>query len=345
MPFKTVFIFGAGASKAEGLPTQSELFGKYFSADPRDSFSTLLKGYFNDFFGISDTSSTNNKWPIFEEALAMVEIAMDKDHSFGPIYSTEILKKIRDGLIILMGRAIENCQVKENTIHKMFVRKLFRKGHYRNDEYSFVSFNYDILLDIALMEMLKYDIYSDYGIQFSNSKDDFDSPSFGKWKTPGDKSVLILKPHGSLNWMHCPSCDSLAMSGNSKGQIFKTGLIHTIEHCPKDDTPMQFVVEPPSYFKKYKNYYLQTVWSKLHTTLSAADKLVFIGYSMPDADVMIKYALKRACFVKSKEIIVIDPDVSVQERYERLLGPIAHCKMGFADLIKSGNYKVIVKNR
>lgn len=345
MTLKTVFIFGAGASKAEGLPTQAELFEKYFSTDPRDSFITLLRGYFRVFFGINDTSLKANKWPSFEEALAMVEIAMDKEHSFGPTYPTEKLKEIRDGLIILMGRAIESCRVSEDTIHKKFIRKLFWRGHYSKDEYSFVSFNYDILLDIALMEMLDHEIYSDYGIHFANSNDDYVSPSFGKWEKPGEKNVLILKPHGSLNWMHCPSCGSLAMKGSSKGQIFRTGLIHTNECCPKDGTSMDFIVEPPSYFKRYKNYYLQTVWNKLHTTLSGADKLVFIGYSMPDADVMIKYVLKRACFGKSKEIIVIDPDVSVQERYERLLGPIVHCKMGFADLIKSNNYNVIVKYR
>jgi len=344
MPRKTVFIFGAGASKADGLPTQSELLEGYFSNNPHDNFSVELNGYFKDFFGIVNTSSTGNKWPNFEEALAMVEIAMDKEHSFGPVYTANKLKKIRDGLIISMGRAIEHCHVDAETIHKKFLGKLFRKGHYLKEEYSFVSFNYDILLDVALMEMLRHDIYSDYGIEFANSRDNFDSPSFNKWKPPGDKSVLILKPHGSLNWMQCPSCDSIAISGNAKGQIFKTGLLNTIECCPNDNSPMQFVVEPPSYFKRYKNYFLQATWIKLHETLAAADKIVFIGYSMPDADVMIKYAFKRACFSKIKKIVVVDPDITVKERYERVLGPITFHKIGFADLLKPENYKKIVKN-
>ncbi|MBU4317648.1 MAG: SIR2 family protein [Proteobacteria bacterium] len=344
MPRKTVFIFGAGASKAEGLPTQEELLKGYFSNNPQDNFSVALNGYFKDFFGIVNTMSTNNKWPTFEEALAMVEIAMDKEHSFGPVYTTNKLKEIRDGLIISMGRAIENCQTETETIHKKFLGKLFWKGHYCKDEYSFVSFNYDILLDAALMEMLRHDIYSDYGIQFANSKDHFDSSSFNKWKPPGDKSVLILKPHGSLNWMQCASCDAIAISGNAKGQIFKTGLLHTIERCPNDNSPMQFVIEPPSYFKRYKNFYLQTTWIKLNEALAAADKIVFIGYSMPDADVMIKYAFKRACFNQNKNILVVNPDETVKGRYERVLGQITFHKMGFADLLKSENYKKVIKD-
>lgn len=341
---KTVFIFGAGASKAEGLPTQAELFKGYFSNNPQDDFSVALNGYFKDFFGIVNTRSEENKWPSFEEALAMVEIAMDKEHSFGPVYTANKLKEIRDGLIISMGRAIENYQVDAETIHKKFLGKLFWKGHYRKDEYSFVSFNYDILLDIALMEMLRHDIYSDYGIQFANSRDNFDSSSFNRWKIPGDKSVLILKPHGSLNWMQCASCDAIAISGKSKGKIFITGLLYTIEQCPHDNSPMHFVVEPPSYFKRYKNYYLQSTWLKLNDTLAAADKIVFIGYSMPDADVMIKYAFKRACFSQNKKIVVVDPDETVKERYERVLGPITFHKIGFADLLKSEDYKKVVKD-
>lgn len=344
MPRKTVFIFGAGASKADGLPTQAELFKGYFSNNPQDDFSVVLNGYFKDFFGIVNTKSEDNKWPSFEEALAMVEIAVDKEHSFGPVYTASKLNMIRDGLIISMGRAIENCQVDDVTIHEKFLSKLFWRGHYCKDEYSFVSFNYDILLDTALMEMLRHGIYSDYGIQFANSRDNFKSTSFNRWKPPGDKSVLILKPHGSLNWMQCASCDSIAMSGNSKGKIFKTGLLHTIEHCPNDNSPMHFVVEPPSYFKRYKNFHLQATWIKLNETLAAADKIVFIGYSMPDADVMIKYAFKRAFFCKNKNIVVVDPDTIVKERYERVLGPITFHNMGFADLLKSDNYKKVVKD-
>jgi hypothetical protein len=200
------------------------------------------------------------------------------------------------------------------------------------------------------MEMIHFGIYSDYAIQFANSRDNFNSPSFNRWKTPGNKSVLILKPHGSLNWMQCASCDSIAILGNSKGEIFKTGLLRTLEQCPNDNSIMKFVIEPPSYFKKYTNYYLQAVWIKLNEILTAADKIVFIGYSMPEADVMIKYALKRACYNKVKNIIVVNPGISsqaipgeiIKERYERVLGPITFHKFGFADLLIPENYKKVV---
>lgn len=343
MKDKTVFIFGAGASKADGLPTQAELLKEYFLADFTDDYSTLLRGYFRDFFGIKDNDirDPGTKWPTFEEALAMVEIAMDKEQSFGATYTTTQLHKIKEGLVISMGRAIESCPTKPKTIHKRFIGKLFRMGHYREQEYAFVSFNYDILLDNALMELLDKKIYCDYGLTFANASPDYISDAFPRWVPPGGKRVLILKPHGSLNWVQCPACDSLAILGDSKSQIFKTGVIHTVESCPRDNAAMQFVIEPPSYFKKYKNYNLQTVWKRFHNVLAASTKIVFIGYSMPDADVMIKYAIKQACFGRDRRIIVIDPDERVRDQYARVLGNIEFHKMGFEELVLPKNYAKI----
>lgn len=347
MTKKTVFIFGAGASKADGLPTQAELLENYFKEIPSDNFSADLKEYFEVFFDIRDTCANDVKWPSFEEALAMVEIALEKKQAFAPNYDTEKLKKIHDGLIISMGRAIENCEVSDNTFHQKFVNKLFWKGHgkrhYQKGEYSFVSFNYDILLDKALMNLLNDDIYCDYGINFSNNSKE--EHPFCKWSPPKKNPVLILKPHGSLNWMLCPSCDDIYILGETKGNIFKTGLLKKIEVCPVDNSTMKFIIEPPSYFKEYKNYYLQTIWKRFHEVVKQADKIIFIGYSMPDADIMIKYTIKRACFGQEKKFIVVNRNTGneLKNRYTRLLGNVNFHEIGFADLCESENYQKIIK--
>ena len=40
----------------------------------------------------------------------------------------------------------------------------------------------------------------------------------------------------------------------------------------------------------------------------------------------------------------VNPDDTVKERYERVLGRIAFHKMGFVELLKSENYKKVVKD-
>lgn len=53
------------------------------------------------------------------------------------------------------------------------MNKLFHRGHFVEDEYSFINFNYDIVLDKALMPLLSKNIYLDYGINFKNEKEDY----------------------------------------------------------------------------------------------------------------------------------------------------------------------------
>ena len=66
---------------------------------------------------------------------------------------------------------------------------------------------------------------------------------------------------------------------------------------------------------------------------------------MPNSDVMIKYAIKRACLGRSRKIIVVNPDEMVRERYQRLLGHIDFHKIGFVELIQSDYFKRIVGPR
>jgi len=42
------------------------------------------------------------------------------------------------------------------------------------------------------------------------------------------------------------------------------------------------------------NVYLSTIWRKAEKTLRDADKIIFCGYSFPQADTHIKYMIKRA---------------------------------------------------
>lgn len=42
------------------------------------------------------------------------------------------------------------------------------------------------------------------------------------------------------------------------------------------------------------NIFLETIWNKAEKLIRAATHVVFCGYSLPDADMHIKYLLKRS---------------------------------------------------
>ncbi len=337
---RAVFIFGSGASASAGLPVQASLLRNYFRAGIgySDSFRNDLVAFFNDFFYIDvQQLGRNASFPTFEEALGVLDLAIEKEETFGPNYTLPRMRAIRDALIYSMGIAIERKEVSSTNTYYRFVRKLFHKGHFDDGEYAFINFNYDILLDKALMD-LKFQntkIMIDYGIRFANENEEGQGDNFQEWFaiSEKDKAVQYLKPHGSFNWMHCPTCNSMYILGNQKSQVFRTGYIQTREYCVKDKTPLDCVLEPPSFFKKYKNAYLQYIWDAMTQLLFQAEVIIFIGYSLPAADMWTKYVLKRSCFNKKKLLVVVNKREREEKRYRRFLGEVDFKRMSFDDYV------------
>ena len=78
-----IVFLGAGASKSDGAPIQSELFGDYFSKLTGTSRSDPLSTFFNDFFGIDVNSGPpHDEYPTFEEVLGVLELAISRNESF-----------------------------------------------------------------------------------------------------------------------------------------------------------------------------------------------------------------------------------------------------------------------
>ena len=81
---RAVFIFGAGASASAGLTTQAQLLKNYFKSgiNTPDSFHSALSSFFKEFFHLDVDSATS--FPTFEEALGILELALEKEETFGP---------------------------------------------------------------------------------------------------------------------------------------------------------------------------------------------------------------------------------------------------------------------
>ena len=71
---------------------------------------------------------------------------------------------------------------------------------------------------------------------------------------------------------------------------------------------MKFVIIPMTYYKEMSNPFIRQIFLKADEILREADKIFICGYSFPDADIHIKYLLKRAERFKEEtpEICVIN---------------------------------------
>ena len=162
-------------------------------------------------------------------------------------------------------------------------------------ENSFITFNYDLLVESALKSL---GIPFTYGI---NSKPE-DSNSM----------VEVLKLHGSMNW---------AKKVNSTSSY----TIHdTYEDLLKNQNTPQLV--PPTWRKIFTGP-LRQVWDRSLKSLEKATRIIVIGFSMPPTDNHFKYLMAAGLQnnISLREIVFVNPENNqLQERASALFGNISN---------------------
>lgn len=173
----TVFIFGAGASKHVGYPLISEM-GK----EMLNWMTAFPNGYFRP--AADFVSEHFGKAPNIEDVITYLE---------STIYSLtdsqvpeERSKRIRLGT--MRGHFLEAMREWFREIHlhpapayANFADRVIVSGD------TVITFNYDDSLERELVRVGKWDVSRGYG--------------FALGKTEKPSSVLVLKPHGSINWL------------------------------------------------------------------------------------------------------------------------------------------------
>ena len=295
----TAIFLGAGASKAEGAPLQGELFAEYFSSgDFKNSHEEMdreLASFFLEMFQIDVDHGNLRKtvFPTFEEVLGLTDLAIMRKESFkhfdieNRAANSGRLRFISQYLVFLVAKVLDSKLQGRATLHRDLVAAL--RGADALQNIVFVSTNYDILIDNALMEEHANAVDLDYGVDFRN----FDR--YDDWGRPAlNRRVALFKPHGSLNWLFCPTCNELEITPKEKGVV--TRLISDFRNasCPLCDSVYMPLIVPPTFYKDLNNVFLSTIWNKIDIALRNVRHIVFCGYSFPDADIHIKYLLKRA---------------------------------------------------
>ena len=334
---KISIFLGAGASAAENCPIQEQIFKEYFKNISKDELNKdmniALYKFFKDMFNIDLINDNIDEilFPTLEEVLGLLDMAEQRRESFKNfgietinknIYSVRFLKQY---FILLMAKTIDKSSKENNYYHKLLLDNLLKCGVL--EDTTFISANYDIHIDNTIANL--YDkqnnpIMLDYGVNFTN----FDIEN--EWKAPIEPSIKLYKIHGSLNWLYCPICNSLTLTPYEGGVM---RLIYNIDEakcleCSQITVP---IIIPPTYFKNMTNVFISTVWNEVERALRKSDILIFCGYSFPDADIHLKYMIKRVQTSKKDNPLKImvfnnyegkklDSLKKEEERYKRFLG-------------------------
>jgi NAD-dependent SIR2 family protein deacetylase len=293
---KTAIFLGAGASAAEGAPIQTNLFKDYFKLiRSRDRHATAehereLATFFALMFDIDvDNGNLDTAlFPTFEEALGVLDLADLKNESFKDFTNINFASNsgrinfLRLYLVYLMADIINNSLRTSKNIHSDLIRKLKSNGDLAKT--IFISTNYDILCDNAIQDQYPSNKI-DYGVDFVNYKE-------GSFERPDQDSIKLLKLHGSLNWLYCPTCNILRITPYEKG-VYTLMVDPSSSNCRKCETVYSPIIVPPTFYKDLSKVFLSQVWNRAENELSEVEHLIFCGYSFPDADIHIKYLIKR----------------------------------------------------
>jgi hypothetical protein len=66
--------------------------------------------------------------------------------------------------------------------------------------------------------------------------------------------------------------------------------------CKDCTTKYEPLIITPTLLKTYDNTLLRLIWREAEDKISKADEVVFVGYSMPDADMQLRCMFKRALY-------------------------------------------------
>jgi NAD-dependent SIR2 family protein deacetylase len=179
-----------------------------------------------------------------------------------------------------------------------------------NDAVSVITTNWDIMLDNQINSIIQEgNILNgkesrgvlDYCCYISSLAEHDHSIESGLFVLgQGGYNVKVIKLHGSLNWLQCPRCNRLYVKLYKKwngGYVFdKKYCYHCKKNYSEDDNDsilLNTSMVMPTFLKDLNNLQIKLSWMNAANELSEAEKVVFLGYSLSEADFEFKQLLSR----------------------------------------------------
>jgi len=320
---KVVFIMGAGFSAPAGMPVQADIMldvlkakSKSFQDTVRDTYSTLF--------------NMGNPDDMRDVPLEDVFTVLDRAHRNGEVLRGLTHEEIRKSLIALVDAITHefNKKLRNSDLsrYEPFFKELIsaRVGDgspnaLEKDEYSIISLNWDTIPDYLLTKLGGPNVGIDYACyDYEIEKGTSHIPSIVK-KAKGVFNIKLLKPHGSLNWAYCPSCNRLFTDG---GDGIAPPVCfphqHTCRYC--EDVELENLIITPTLVKELSQTHLKMVWHNIQMDLQEAERIVFLGYSLPMADFEFRYTLLRAILTNDDvaiRAVLFPPDALIKSDKER----------------------------
>ncbi len=322
-----VYVLGSGFSVKAGAPLSRSVLSAIFRPDRCDRQLQELKLFLDDFLfrGRQDWVPNTE----LEEVLSRLDLI----RHYQPYPHTDY-ERVSYYEELLLGE-FTRLLAPENTDCSQPVYGCFNTMVKPGD--TVISFNYDLIMEGLLASAGRG---CDYNLSLGHK-----GQSHGK--------VDLLKLHGSINLYYCPVCGEVFMfspfmtehplpqknkdkaHGRPEGQKYwsdaNTALVCMDCTAKKGHARLKHFIIAPTLFKSYSLPSLRRLWFKALETLARADAVYFIGYSLPESDIL-SYQLfdygKRLAR-RDQQVFLINGPKPPADRFMQIYGP---------DLVNEGVY-------
>jgi NAD-dependent SIR2 family protein deacetylase len=314
---RVCFLLGAGASAAapSSIPTVSELLPELWrrarklgrddidrladwcdERDIRNIEDLLTAAYLANFAAKNSHITGMLDYFLFKSDTRVSESTFVPRHRGVPQVDAASIALLQDTLHVLFGLLTGTMiPAAPNDGHAAVVE--FVKHH---SAASIVTTNYDGCIDEAL---------SLAGVPVATYVDESSART--------EKSVDLLKIHGSINWSYCDSChevrefDLLQQKRAFNDDSHSYAVIGICKRCGGQRRPLLI---PPLGFKFVMFPNLIRLWNSARERIEASELIVVVGYSFSEADGYVNKIIERSMTVNAKQrLIIIDTNFSLVE--------------------------------
>jgi len=328
---KTVYILGAGFSRCAGAPSQDRILNEVFSLEKRNGFDfywrefekrrSELQSFVQEIFepvnvGARDEIS-------LEDLFTFIDKATLERADFNS-RTEEDLRKIRTALefciIYMFDEKLRKRPQFYDDLANDLVKKRVEAGQ-SADPFALISLNWDIVLDNAIGEVCQSfngnipngEVGIDYCCYATNRLTGLGSMM---WKASGGYNIKIQKLHGSFNWLVCKRCGRLIYEVGKKATLLTFINKTPCDYC-KSQSSLGSLFITPTLLKDLDNTHLRMVWHNAGLDLMEAERVVFVGYSLPLADFELRYLLKKSIRKDAKIEVVLKESTADYEKVRK----------------------------
>ena len=323
---ETVYVVGAGFSAGLGYPLTNSLLIQAWSrleSDSRKQLQRIIEFHHPDF-----NTRRRTTFPDIEQLLTEIEVNLDLFDASRPVEGTftrDDLLEAREGLLSTIAEWFHELYEDVDTEGWLskFVKRL------ENENAAVISFNWDLLLDHLLFH------------------EELSSEHYGLNSNLADGPILV-KPHGSLNWYEATQIKKVAATK-------RTTIFPAVDgdRCIEAFLPPRGIVSksgrrytpliiPPTYLKNFRRRIFRQLWNSCTDLLSTPKKLVFLGYSLPTADLHAQFIFRcgfhnqldgrlkkdgaRYPATGAAQVVIVNPDQAAARRIEAVAGAHIPCR-------------------